>query len=380
MMGAALTALLKTYDVGRLLWEAKGWPMDGVAAQLAADEELRIALAKEKLKVDLSQAALSRRSLAGAELPRAVAEAIERLETRPRREHLTEIVITGLHVLQGESTTREPREVALALLAHFPTDEFALKFAEAIANRAGLAPSASLLDSLGRAIADRLPHVLKLRETKLARRLGKYLDRLTPKRIALAGAAGGVGGAVVACVVLGVAGGMLLSGRLHLVHPEAAKTAQVAPAPTAPTETDAPMFVDGPQSPEVPANITQRPMIFVQVTQGSAPFVFDAQSLLGAIAAAQTGDNTMGPKPIDNPTPSKPLPLQKAPPCLKEAGEREIGGGCWVYIADVKPPCGRYLFRSGDACYRPVAADPTKPVGLLPKPRDRKLEHRMHPN
>ncbi len=51
--------------------------------------------------------------------------------------------------------------------------------------------------------------------------------------------------------------------------------------------------------------------------------------------------------------------------CDASLGERLIGGGCWANMGDVKPPCGK-LFRYGDACYRPVAADPTKPVGMLP--------------
>jgi hypothetical protein len=46
-------------------------------------------------------------------------------------------------------------------------------------------------------------------------------------------------------------------------------------------------------------------------------------------------------------------------------GEVAINGNCWANQGDVKPPCGR-LFRHGDKCYRPVAADPKKPIGPAP--------------
>jgi hypothetical protein len=64
--------------------------------------------------------------------------------------------------------------------------------------------------------------------------------------------------------------------------------------------------------------------------------------------------------------PNEPAPWQKlAKDCKASLGEKPINGGCWVWIADVPPPCGE-LFRHGDKCYRPVAADPNKPVGMIP--------------
>jgi len=56
------------------------------------------------------------------------------------------------------------------------------------------------------------------------------------------------------------------------------------------------------------------------------------------------------------------LPGQRAAPCNAAVGEETINGNCWVYIFAVKPPCG-ILFRQGDKCYRPVAAEPKKPTG-----------------
>lgn len=67
--------------------------------------------------------------------------------------------------------------------------------------------------------------------------------------------------------------------------------------------------------------------------------------------------------------PKDPFPWQKlAKDCEPKLGEVAINGGCWFRSADVKPPC-ELLFRHGDSCYRPIAADPTKPVGLFPDRR-----------
>ncbi len=66
--------------------------------------------------------------------------------------------------------------------------------------------------------------------------------------------------------------------------------------------------------------------------------------------------------------PKEPFPGQKLEKdCNPRQGEEAINGGCWVPVdrRRMAPPCGE-LFRHGDTCYRPVAADPTKPVGLFP--------------
>ncbi|HLL52899.1 MAG TPA: hypothetical protein VK447_05090 [Myxococcaceae bacterium] len=73
----------------------------------------------------------------------------------------------------------------------------------------------------------------------------------------------------------------------------------------------------------------------------------------------------MGKKTEELWIPKNPYPGQKlANDCNPKVGEEPINGGCWVWIAAVPPPCGE-LFRHRDRCYRPVAADPTKPVGML---------------
>jgi DNA-binding transcriptional regulator YiaG len=66
--------------------------------------------------------------------------------------------------------------------------------------------------------------------------------------------------------------------------------------------------------------------------------------------------------------PKDAFPGQKlAKDCDASLGEEPINGGCWVPVDPrrMAPPCGK-LFRHGDTCYRPVSADPAKPVGVVP--------------
>jgi hypothetical protein len=108
----------------------------------------------------------------------------------------------------------------------------------------------------------------------------------------------------------------------------------------------------------------------VNVAEGAAkeaakalPSMSIAKNPLGALA---TGSKSMGEKaPPEQWIPKQPFANQKlAPNCRLALGEEAINGGCWVRLAIVKPPCGDELYRHGDACYRPVAADPNTPVGL----------------
>jgi hypothetical protein len=69
--------------------------------------------------------------------------------------------------------------------------------------------------------------------------------------------------------------------------------------------------------------------------------------------------------PAEQQVPVRTLPGQKVAPCDAELGQVAINGNCWLRVADVKPPCGR-LFRHGDACYTPIAADPKKLIGPAP--------------
>jgi hypothetical protein len=105
------------------------------------------------------------------------------------------------------------------------------------------------------------------------------------------------------------------------------------------------------------ASATQPGPLMVMVfgpAADDAPVRYDPRSLL------EMGAN-WGEKPLDQPIPKFTLPGQRAAPCDTEIGQVEINGNCWVQIVAVKPPCRR-LFRQGDACYAPVAADPKKPA------------------
>jgi len=132
---------------------------------------------------------------------------------------------------------------------------------------------------------------------------------------------------VVLCLLVLV----LMSGRP--THPEASRAAEMTTA-------------------------TQQPPV-VNVANGTTVRRLDLRVFLAALL-------DMGKKVEENWIPKEPFPGQKlAKDCKASLGERAINGGCWFASLDVKPPCGE-LFRHGDICYRPVAADPTKPLGLAP--------------
>jgi hypothetical protein len=92
---------------------------------------------------------------------------------------------------------------------------------------------------------------------------------------------------------------------------------------------------------------------------GAPGFVVYLRTVLGGVL-------DLGKKAEESWIPKDPYPGQKPEKdCDRRLGEMPINGGCWVRIDYVKPPC-ELLFRHGDSCYRPVAADPTKPVGMSP--------------
>jgi len=97
------------------------------------------------------------------------------------------------------------------------------------------------------------------------------------------------------------------------------------------------------------------PLVLIVADAGpdGSPVRFEPGSLL---AISEWGE-----KPLDQPIPVKTLPGQRVAPCDAGLGMVEINGNCWAALRDVKPPCGR-LFRHGDACYAPVAAEPKKPA------------------
>jgi len=73
--------------------------------------------------------------------------------------------------------------------------------------------------------------------------------------------------------------------------------------------------------------------------------------------------------------PNGPLPGQMKPPCDALQSHEAINGGCWAPILR-QPPCGR-LYRQGNICYSPIAANPKEPVGTEPNHCD--TQPRAHP-
>ena len=96
------------------------------------------------------------------------------------------------------------------------------------------------------------------------------------------------------------------------------------------------------------------PMVVVFSPAGDDARRLDPRTLLDMPA-------NWGEKPLDQTVPNWTLPGQKVAPCDAEWGQVAIYGNCWFASRDVKPPCGR-LFRHGDACYAPVAAESKKPA------------------
>ena len=108
------------------------------------------------------------------------------------------------------------------------------------------------------------------------------------------------------------------------------------------------------------ASATQTPQVndAVKGATGAPGFVVYLRAVLGGVL-------DLGKKAEENWIPKTPYPGQKLEKdCNPDLAEDRINGGCWVKT-HVAPPC-KALFRYGDACYRPVAADPTKPIGMFP--------------
>jgi hypothetical protein len=69
------------------------------------------------------------------------------------------------------------------------------------------------------------------------------------------------------------------------------------------------------------------------------------------------------------PLPEKPLPGQSKPPC-KRTGDAEIRGGCWLRLADARPPCKEEgkedAYEWKGACYAPSYPSGREPTSSPP--------------
>lgn len=62
--------------------------------------------------------------------------------------------------------------------------------------------------------------------------------------------------------------------------------------------------------------------------------------------------------------PKKPLPGQRQRPC--EPPEVEINDGCWWFVGNAKPPCGKRAYAWKGACYSPSIELPRPPTSDQP--------------
>jgi serine/threonine protein kinase len=100
--------------------------------------------------------------------------------------------------------------------------------------------------------------------------------------------------------------------------------------------------------------------------QEVAHFTPDAGVGDEALSTVQDSDRRVGPwvLALGRPLPSKPHPDQRRPPC--DRGEVAINGGCWVKVADEKPPCGEKMFEYQGACYWASFSGPRQPTSEEP--------------
>jgi len=349
----ALPRLLETYEEARLLLEAKGWGSTKGAEHLAEMPGLA--------RFHISQAKLSKKTIPGSKFPiePEVAAAVQGMETRVGYERQTEIITRGLLALHGDPPIVDVDRLAADLQERLPASELALKLVEALEEKSGqrltrlsqklaersaseLTPKlVEVVEALGEKASQRatsisqefaeksasevVPKVVEAvealeekasqRATQFFQTLAEKFGRASGKQVAIIAGSG----ALVSCLVL-------------VVAPLLAAAAQ-----------------PGPRVVIVPAIVDHSPV----------SLWFEPGSLLAI------GDPGGLKRPAEQKVPMSTLPGQRVAPCDAEAGEEAIYGNCWVGVVSVKPPCGR-LFRHGDICYRPVAADPKKSVGPAP--------------
>jgi len=331
-----LPRLLETYEEARLLLEAKGWGVAKAADHLFALPGLG--------GFNLSSSSFCRKTAPGTKftIEPEVAAAVQGMETRVGYERQTDIITRGLLALHGEPPIVDVDRLAAELQERLPASELALKLVEALEEKSGqrltrlsqkLAErsASELTPKLVEVVEGLTPKVVEAVEAleeKASQRAARFFQPLAEKlswaswkQIAISAGSG----ALAACFALLLA--PFLPGR-----------ADAAAEP-------------GPLVVIVPA---------IAADYSSVSLWFEPGGLL---AIGDPGGRPQ--RPAEQQVPRSTLPGQRVAPCDAEWGMEAIYGNCWVKSGSVRPPCGR-LFRHGDACYIPVAADPKKPVGPAP--------------
>jgi len=391
------------WKILHLVWQAKGY----------GNKELPPLLHKncpnvEGLGESTIRGKVSRDELAPPEVAQFV---IERMAARKGKERRTEIVLLGVAALLGQPLPKDskPAQAAHELRTAFPREEIASMLADALVKQSGLLDAlrsklesllsslASVItrefDALGSSLATLLTTLAGVRRTldALASAIIGKLDALASSLVSLLTMLAGVRrtldavngkldhllstlGLVAATVnhvdakedlaeyargresrrviraVRRVGASVRRVGRVALVGFVAVVLVLLVSGRGWWTHHEEPAA----------ASVTQPPAPVVVVVNGATGTLVDLRAYLGAVAQ-------FGKKVEENWIPKQPLPFQKDKDCDRSLGEVAINGGCWAAIDPriSPPPCGK-LFRHGDTCYRPVAADPTKPVGLFP--------------
>ncbi|HLL55157.1 MAG TPA: hypothetical protein VK447_16495, partial [Myxococcaceae bacterium] len=313
---------------------------------------------------------------------------MERMAVRKGNELRTEVVLLGVAALLGEPLPkdRNPVATAHALRAEFPTDEVASKLADALAKQGGLldalrAKLEALLSSLASSLTSKLDALAASvcgRLDALASSVASLLVTLTGVRRTLDAVNGKLDGVVT--TLAGVAATVndvdaqgeasryqrakdtrailravrRMGGLVALVGGVGFVTVLVLLVGVLSAVRQAQSDASRAET----TSVVRHPPA-VNVVNG-------ATSEASALVRAALALLNMGKKePKELWIPKEPAPWQKKKDCEASLGETAINGGCWVKVADMAPPCGQ-IFRHGNACYRPVAADPLKPVGMAP--------------
>jgi len=321
-----MPTLVEKWYEAYLLWDAKDWSMGALAQeikeQIASGKRPTLAtLMGNGRRLSLSESSIQRLASTDERIPEVLAELVEELKAQnPAAEAKTRIVEEGLRALRGRpfKCGQDPEAIAKALADHFPANELARKLADALLAQAQVANgSGSLLDVFAQAIAGRVPHI----------------DGRTMLR-----------GLWAAVVVGGIGALASMASCVASISQRLTPAAPVASAPAL--------------APCGAVTINIGSTIVDEATRQRRMVAEDGP--LGALAsnAVEMGEKA----PPEKWIPQHPFADQKVPPCDAGLYEEPIGGGCWLWVGAANPPCGR-LFRSGDKCYRPIAADPKKPVG-----------------
>jgi hypothetical protein len=327
-----LKKLALTWAVLRLIWESRGYNMKDMPDLLKARWPGREGLAFTSLYRKASEGKKAPRDIAAFVMDEA------KLPPRMHYEEPAEVVRLGVAALLGQPTpNKEPPQLALDLLAHFPTDELAIKLADALATQA--AGKGSTLGKLAQRVA-RLT----------ARRLDTLLSAVGGKALSAVGKLG----AVEATLNHADAKLDLLEAQLDRARREILRTVRVTGllvVAAGGALVHCRHLPPAPAPSSVNVNIGRAGV----AEQAAAGGGWDPYGTLISVISGAAGERKAG-----RPMPHQPLPHQAKAPCQGSA--TTLYGACWKGTND-PAPCPPDTYQEGQTCYIPLTADPNHPVG-----------------